>query len=344
MISGSKYRVVVAHAAGDRRLIAALAGDPGIEVVATTTEALRAVTLTRRYRPDAIVLDASFPDQAAHAAARRIMAEIPTPIIMAVDSDGDQAGTDRQAALQAGAVLVVVKPPEAETPGFASRRSGLIAAVRAMAPMHLAARERLSLVETAESAHPVRRAAIVAIAASTGGPAAFSRILGELPGDFGAPILLTQHISSGFVDGMVRWLNGACELSVKLAEHGERLRPATVYVAGDDRHLTARDERTIALSDEPPAHGHRPSASVMFGSVASVFGSASLGAVLTGMGRDGIDGLTAIHRAGGVVIAQDETTSVVFGMPKAAIDAGIVHRVLPLSGIARHLRHSVAAA
>jgi two-component system chemotaxis response regulator CheB len=344
MISGAKYRVVVAHATGDRRLTAALAGDPGIEVVATTSEALRAVTLTRRYRPDAIVLDASFPDEGAYVATRRIMAEIPTPIIMAVDADGRRAGSDRQAALDAGAVLVVVKPPDAETPGFATRRSGLIAAVRAMAPMHVAARERETQRQLDEAPGVVRRVSIVAIAASTGGPAAFSRVLGELPGDFAAPILLTQHIARGFVEGMVRWLNGACELSVKLAEHGERLRPATVYVAGDDRHLTARDERTIALSDEPPAHGHRPSASVMFQSVATVFGSSSLGAVLTGMGRDGVDGLAAIHRAGGVVVAQDEATSVVFGMPKAAIEAGIVHRVLPLSGIARHLRHSVAAA
>lgn len=342
MISGTKYRVVVAHAAGDRRLTSALAGDPGIEIVATTSEALRAVTLTRRFRPEAIVLDASLANEGAYDAARRIMAEIPTPIIMAVDAEDQRAG-DRQAALQAGAVLVVVKPPEAETPGFATRRSGLIAAVRAMAPMHVEARERRESAEPDEPV-PVRRVSIVAIAASTGGPAAFSRILGDLPGDFGAPILLTQHIAQGFVDGMVRWLNGACALSVKLAEHGERLRPATVYVAGDDRHLTTRDERTIALSDEPPANGHRPSASVMFQSVATVFGSASLGAVLTGMGRDGIDGLTAIHRAGGAVVAQDETTSVVFGMPKAAIDAGIVHRVLPLSGIAPHLRRSVAAA
>jgi two-component system, chemotaxis family, protein-glutamate methylesterase/glutaminase len=343
MTSGTKYRVVVAHVAGDRRLTTALAGDPGIEIVATTSEALRAVTLTRRLRPEAIVLDASLPDEGAYAAARRIMTEIPTPIIVAVDAESRRAGTDRQAALQAGAVLVVVKPPEAETPGFATRRSGLIAAVRAMAPMHVEGRQRREPLEADETG-AVRHAAIVAIAASTGGPAAFSRILCDLPADFGAPILLTQHIARGFAEGMVRWLNGACALSVKLAEHGELLRPATVYVAGDDRHLTARDERTIALTDEPPAHGHRPSASVMFQSVATVFGSASLGAVLTGMGRDGIDGLTAIHRAGGAVVAQDETSSAVFGMPKAAIDAGIVHRVLPLSGIARHLRRSVAAA
>jgi len=336
-----KFRIVVAHAAGDRRLVTALAGDPTIDVVSTTSEGPHVVTLTRRFRPDAVVLDGDLPDTAFEA-VRRIMAEMPTPIIVAVEPDGGRANDDRQTALQAGALLVVDKPPEPETPGYATRRSGLLAAVRAMAQLHVDARPPTAVAD--EDSGMMPRAAVVAIAASTGGPAAFSRILCALPPDFAAPILLTQHISRGFVDGMVRWLDGACAISVKLAEHGEPLRPATVYVAGDDRHLTTPDVRTIALSDEPPAHGHRPSASVMFRSVAAAFGSASLGAVLTGMGRDGIDGLIAIRHAGGAVIAQDEATSAVFGMPKAAIEAGVVDRVVPLGSIARHLLTAVSAA
>ena len=330
----AKFRVVVAQPARDVRLSGALAGEPTIDVVATTSEGLRALTLARRLRPDAIVLDAGLPGDSAFAAARRIMSELPTPIIVAVEDGGTPASSQRAAAIDAGAALVVAKPPEPETPGFANRRSTLIAAVRAMAPMHLS-RERLHAVEPAPPA--LRRATIVALAASTGGPAAIARVLGELPADFNAPVLVTQHIARGFVEGMVRWLDGSCPISVKLAEHGERLRPATVYVAGDDRHLTARDPRTIALSDEPPAHGHRPSASVMFRSVAAAFGTAALTAVLTGMGRDGVDGLIAVRQAGGVVIAQDEATSAVFGMPKAAIDAGIVDRVVPLGAIARYI-------
>jgi two-component system chemotaxis response regulator CheB len=329
----AKFRVIVAQPARDTRLSAALAGEPAIDVVATTTEGLRALTLARRLRPDAIVLDAALPADAAFGAARRIMAELPTPIVMAVEEGATRATQQRTAAIAAGAALVVAKPPDPETPGFASRRSGLIAAVRAMAPMRLSA-DRLHAVEP--PAPPMRRAAIVALAASTGGPAAIARVLGELPADFNAPVLVTQHIARGFVDGMVRWLDGSCAITVKLAEHGERLRPSTVYVAGDDRHLTARDSRTIALSDEPPAHGHRPSASVMFRSVAAAFGSAALTAILTGMGRDGIDGLIAVRQAGGVVIAQDEATSAVFGMPKAAIDAGIVDRIVPLGALAQH--------
>jgi two-component system chemotaxis response regulator CheB len=136
---------------------------------------------------------------------------------------------------------------------------------------------------------------------------------------------------------MVRWLGGVAAVHVKVAEHGERLRPATVYVAGDDRHLTALDNRTIGLTDAPPADGHRPSATIMFRSVATAFGQSALGAILTGMGTDGVAGLTAIHRAGGTVVAQDEASSVVFGMPRAAIQAGIVHRILALDDIAADL-------
>jgi two-component system chemotaxis response regulator CheB len=151
------------------------------------------------------------------------------------------------------------------------------------------------------------------------------------------PILITQHIARGFVNGMVRWLDEAAPLKVKLAEHGASLQPSTVYVAGDDRHLTVLPDRTIALTEDPPSDGHRPSATVLFRSVAQAFGPKALAVVLTGMGRDGADGLDAVHRAGGLVFAQDEPSSAVFGMPKAAIDAGLTDLVLSLDAIADQL-------
>jgi len=175
--------------------------------------------------------------------------------------------------------------------------------------------------------------AVVAVGASAGGPAALHQILSKLDRNFSLPIVITQHITPGFVDGMVRWLDDASALKVKVAEHGEPLRQGVVYVAADEHHLTIAADRTIALSDEPLVAGHRPSATMLFKSVAKAYGAGVLAIILTGMGKDGVDGLAAIRNAGGTVIAQDEKSSAVFGMPKAAIDAGCTDEIISLDGI-----------
>jgi two-component system chemotaxis response regulator CheB len=325
MTSGRRFRVLVVQPKGDVRLSDALTGDPGIEIAGVTTDGSRALSMTRRLRPNAVVIDAALADGEAFTATRSIMAELPTPVIIAIDDGARDPAQLRLEALQAGAIIAVRKPPDRETPEFAIRRSGLIAAVQTLGPMNLERGARLrGLERSAEPARiPERRATLVAIAASTGGPAALCRIFPDLPADFGAPILLTQHIASGFVDGMARWLNGLSSLHVKLAEDGEILRSGSVYVAPDNHHLIARDDGTVSLGDAPALGGHRPSATVM--------------------GRDGIDGLTEIRRSGGTVVAQDEASSTVFGMPKAAIEAGIVDRILPLDGFARHFIRAVSA-
>jgi len=175
--------------------------------------------------------------------------------------------------------------------------------------------------------------AVVAVGASAGGPAALHQILSRLDADFALPIVITQHITPGFVDGMVRWLDDASPLRVKVAEHGEPLRDGVVYIAADGHHLTVARDRTIALSAEPLVAGHRPSATMLFKSVAKTYGAGVLAIILTGMGKDGVDGLAAIRNAGGTVIAQDEESSAVFGMPKAAIDAGCTNEIISLDGI-----------
>jgi len=175
--------------------------------------------------------------------------------------------------------------------------------------------------------------ALVAVGASAGGPAALHQLVSHLGRDFALPMVITQHITPGFVDGMVRWLDDASELKVKVAEHGEPLKGGVVYMAADDRHLTIASDRTISLSNEPLVAGHRPSATMLFASVAKVYGSGALAIILTGMGRDGVDGLAAIRRAGGTVLAQNEESSAVFGMPKAAIEAGCADAVMSLDDI-----------
>jgi two-component system chemotaxis response regulator CheB len=173
---------------------------------------------------------------------------------------------------------------------------------------------------------------VVAIAASTGGPAALQAIFSELPENFPVPILVVQHIADGFVPAMVDWLGQTSRLSVVIARHGMPLQGGVVYIAPSATHLGVANGR-IVLSSDRAIGGFRPSGTHLFRSASAEYGSATMGVILTGMGRDGVDGLRALHAAGGFVIAQDERTSVVFGMPSEAIRAGVVQSVLPIGKI-----------
>lgn len=173
------------------------------------------------------------------------------------------------------------------------------------------------------------------MAASTGGPGVLRQILGNLPVDLPVPILVTQHITAGFAQGFANWLDSVTPLQVSLAKQGEQVLPGHVLIAPEGMHMIVTPGGTIQLDQSPPVKGQRPSATRLFDSVARVYGPAALGIVLTGMGDDGVDGLSSIHLLGGQVIAQDEASCVVFGMPKVAIDKGIVDQVLsPLEIVA----------
>jgi two-component system chemotaxis response regulator CheB len=182
------------------------------------------------------------------------------------------------------------------------------------------------------------RPGVLAIAASTGGPAALHRILSQLPATFPLPILVVQHIALGFANGLATWLDSVCPLEVKVAEDGESLRPGVVYIAPDDRHLGVRADRRVEVSNAAPVGGFRPSGTWLYRSATQAFGAATAAAVLTGMGQDGLDGLREVHEAGGLVLAQDEASSVVYGMPGVAVAAGVTDEVLALDDFARRFR------
>jgi two-component system chemotaxis response regulator CheB len=179
---------------------------------------------------------------------------------------------------------------------------------------------------------------VLAIAASTGGPAALHRILSELPATFPLPILVVQHIALGFAQGLATWLGSVTPLRVKVAEDGEKLRAGTVYIAPDDRHLGVDAEHHARISNVAPVGGFRPSGTYLFRSVARAYGTACAAAILTGMGQDGLDGLRELHGSGGWVLAQDETTSVVYGMPGVVVSAGLADEVVPLAQMASRLK------
>jgi two-component system chemotaxis response regulator CheB len=238
-----------------------------------------------------------------------------------------------------GALAVHAKPGNPLTPAFEEEARELVRQVKAMSQVKVVRHyERTpdpppaTPALAAAALHDVP-AEVVAIAASTGGPGAIHRILTTLPAEFPLPILVVQHISRGFIPGFASWLDKASPLRVKPAEAGEALRPGTVYVAVDDHHLCVTPSRMIHLSTAEAVGGFRPSGTVLFQSVAAVFGSRAVGVILTGMGRDGVDGLRAVRRAGGRTVAESEATAVVYGMPAAAVQAGLADFILPLDQV-----------
>jgi two-component system chemotaxis response regulator CheB len=175
---------------------------------------------------------------------------------------------------------------------------------------------------------------IIGIASSTGGPGALARIFKSLPGDFPYPILVVQHVTNGFASGLAEWLNGETELHVKLVAHGEESRPGTVLVAPDDYHIQINARGVVELYKGPPYHGLRPSANYLFHALARIYGRRAMGVVLTGMGDDGAEGIQALYQAGGLTIAQDKASCVVYGMPQEIVRRNVVSAILSLADIA----------
>jgi two-component system chemotaxis response regulator CheB len=335
-------RVLIAEDSATARelLVEILRADPEITIVGETGNGIDAIAMTKQLRPDVITMDIRMPRLDGFEATRQIMIEAPTPIVIVSSIyDGRDVEVSMQ-ALRAGALTVLPKPPGPESPDFDEQSRQLVQTVKAMSQVKVVRRwpERV-LVEpaTRPAPDPTARAEIVAIVASTGGPAALARILSDLSRDFGLPVLIVQHIASGFIDGFAAWLNTIGTLPVKVAYDRETLRPRTVYIAPDHHHLGVSDRTTIALSRSAPIHGFRPSGTALFESVAKVFGRSAAAIVLTGMGDDGVAGLRAVRSAGGRTIVQNEATSVVFGMPGAAIAAGLADLTLPIDAIAARL-------
>lgn len=335
-------RVLVAEDSPTARqlLVRILEADPEIRVVGEAADGVEAVALASALRPDLVTMDIHMPRLDGLAATKEIMIIAPTPIVIVTGSTRAREVRDSMETLRLGALEVLVKPPGPSSPLFASEARRLVETVRAMSRVKVVRHWRPSAsaarAEAVARAPSATKGRIVAIAASTGGPAALQAILCGLPGSFTLPVLVAQHITPGFTTGLAAWLGSICAFKVKVAQDGEALAPRTVYLAPDDRHLGVRGER-VALSDGPPDAGFRPSGTALFTSVAKAFGAATLAVVLTGMGEDGVAGLRAVRRAGGRVIAQDEASSVVYGMPGAAVAAGLAHAVLPLDAIAPHL-------
>jgi two-component system chemotaxis response regulator CheB len=339
-------RVLVAEDSVTARelLVEILRSDPEIAVVGEASNGVDAVSMTRQLRPDVVTMDIRMPKQDGFESTRQIMVEAPTPIVIVSAVYNERDVEVSMHALRVGALTVLPKPTGPDVADFDDQCRRLVATVKAMSQVKVVRRwpERVPAEPSPAPVARTARAGVVAIVASTGGPAALARILSNLSARFDLPVLVVQHIASGFVDGLAAWLNTMSARPVRVARDAETIQPRTVYVAPDHYHLGLRDRRTIVLSRSPAVDGFRPSGTPLFESVARVFGDASVAVVLTGMGDDGVAGLRSIRHAGGVVIAQDERTSVVFGMPGAAVAAGLADMTMPLDAIASRLEELAA--
>ncbi|MBW3658574.1 MAG: chemotaxis response regulator protein-glutamate methylesterase [Actinobacteria bacterium] len=315
-------------------LSALLNGADDLRVVGVSADAEAALRMVVRARPRIVLLGADLPG--AVLLTRRIMTEHPTPIVALVDPDEAELGA---ALLLEGAVSVQLRPRQSAT---VARFCTVVAALSQVSVVRRRGvtepRPGPAIAGDAARRSGKRAAArMVAVAASTGGPVALQRLLANLREDLRAPVLIVQHIVSGFTAGLAETLQLASPLPITVARDQELLVPGTVYVAPDGRHLTVTPNGRARLRDDPPVSGFRPSATVLFSSLASAYGPAGLAVILTGMGTDGLAGLHEVHAAGGRVLAQDRESSVVYGMPGAAVTAGIAAVTAPIEELAAHI-------
>jgi two-component system chemotaxis response regulator CheB len=315
-----------------RELLSQVIGaDPGFDVVAVAADGNAAASLARSLRPDVITMDLNMPDADGFSGIARIMAETPTPILVLTANRAEVVGFK---ALSLGALDLVEKP--AAGVNLDEYGSQIRSRLRLLAGVKVIRHLRGLRGQQARAAPHRTRVDLVVIGASLGGPRALAAILKALPPTFPAPLAIVQHIADGFTEGLAGWLTQEGHLAVKEARDGDPLRPGQALLAPTGSHLEVA-EGLVHLSDAEPLDNFRPSVTPLFVSAARSYGARCCGVILTGMGRDGAEGLRTLHGTGAHTVAQDEATSAVFGMPRAAIELGAVDRVLALDEIPRAL-------
>ncbi|WP_199617992.1 protein-glutamate methylesterase/protein-glutamine glutaminase [Paenibacillus alkalitolerans] len=350
------YRVlVVDDSAFMRKFITDLiAEDSRFTVVAAVRNGREAVESVMRLRPDAVTLDVEMPEMNGLEALDAIMRDHPTPVIM-LSTLTKQGASQTMRALEIGAFDFVQKPSGSISLDLHLVKEDLLEKLHAAAASGSAAARRTVLPQRAMRAdagkppdktvarrpggmgEPTARRGLVAIGTSTGGPKALQLVLTQLPSDYPFPIAIVQHMPPGFTKSLAQRLDSLCEIQVREAEDGMRLEPGTAYIAPGGRHMKVVREMerlTIRLSGEPLRNGHRPSVDVLFESIAPLAEFERTAVIMTGMGSDGARAMKLLRDSGVTnTIAEDQSTCVVYGMPRAAVEMGCAKAVVPLDRI-----------
>ena len=351
-VGARKLRVVVVDdSMFMRATIARTLTAAGFEVVGQAKDGKEAVERVVALRPDVVTMDFNMPTMNGAEAVRAIMQQRPTPVVM-FSAHTRQGARETLDALSAGAVDFVTKPAGEVSTDLSAIRDDLVKKLmaaaasrpRAIAP---AAPRRAATLGTAATSTsgswgattPSGLSRLCVIAVSTGGPAALSRVIPALPGDTRFGVVIVQHMPAGFTAALAERLDADSALTVQEASAGDRPQPGLVLVAPGDRHLEFDERGAVVLTDGPLLHGCRPAADITMQSAARIWGRRSIGVVMTGMGKDGAAGALAIKRADGKTLAQDQESSVIFGMPRAAIELGGIDDVAPLDELAARLRY-----
>ena len=321
---------------------------PDIEVAGTASNGKDALELVHRLNPAVVCTDLNMPVMDGLKLTSEIMSRYPCPILV-ISAYVGKGSSNIFKLLEAGALDIVSKPNFDTEHDYAGIADEIISKIRILAGVHVFRRPgKDASGSPAGIAHPPEQKAlpehgtsmsarIVVIGASTGGPQAFEAILSRLPADYSLPIVCVQHISHGFLDGLMQWLSGSCALKIDSARDQEVPRAGMIYFPPEGSHLKFVNGKFV-LAREPLYNGHRPSITVTMQSAARCYGSGVVGVLLTGMGNDGSEGMLEIARAKGTTIVQDEKSCLIFGMPKQAIAIGAARHILSLNDIPAALR------
>ncbi|DAB39257.1 MAG TPA: chemotaxis response regulator protein-glutamate methylesterase [Sulfuricurvum kujiense] len=315
-----------------------LESDPSIEVVATASDAFVARDKIVELKPDVVCLDVEMPRMDGITFLKRLMHYMPIPVIMVSSLTQNGARTTLE-ALEAGAVDFVGKPHSHIYDGVETMREELLAKIKVASRVRVRQRSLESIQQANTTSLAETTNKILAIGASTGGTEALKDVLMGLPRNAPGTIIV-QHMPSNFTGPFAERLNGLCAMEVREAKNGDSITPGVALIAPGDYHMVLRRSGAryyVEIGSGDKVSGHRPSADVLFNSVAKIAGANAIGVILTGMGGDGARGLLAMRNAGSRTIGQDEASCVVYGMPKVAYDLGAVEKQLPLQSVAKEI-------
>lgn len=319
-----------------------------VKIVGCAKTGVEGLELVQKLNPDVICTDLHMPKMNGLEFTQQVMANFPKPILVISASVQEEDTKHVFDVLNAGAVDIFPKPRSGQSSDYDAISQPLLAKIRVLSGIKVFHRKLPSSFSLTTSPRSFsgndavksslgNKVEMIAIGTSTGGPQVLLEILGSIPPNFSVPIVCVQHISPGFLGGLIDWLNHSCKLKVKVAMTGEKPQGGYIYFPPEKHHLEFdRNGRFFCFSGLP-VDGHCPSVTVMFNSCAKVFGKNAIGILLTGMGKDGAEGLLSMFRAGAYTIAQDEGSSIVFGMPGEAIRLGAARKVMPSSSIASQI-------